>query len=83
MFEYKNKNQLNFFVQGNFDQTMLYLNFEDFKKVLDTYLMKYKKLSPADRAGWVCGLGHGVLPETPEKNVKYFVERVREVFSND
>lgn len=83
MFEYKNKNQLNFFVQGNFDQTMLYLNFEDFKKVLDTYLMKYKKLSLTDRAGWVCGLGHGVLPETPEKNVKYFVERVREVFSND
>jgi uroporphyrinogen decarboxylase len=27
----------------------------------------------------VCGLGHGVLPGTPEGNVRLFVETVREV----
>ncbi len=69
------------FVQGNFDQLFLFQNFSDFKKTLDIYLESYKKLSTTERAGWVCGLGHGVLPETPEKHVKYFVERVREVLS--
>lgn len=83
VFDYKLQNQQNYFVQGNFDQTMLYLDFNDFKKVLEPYLNKIKKMPKSLRAGWVCGLGHGVLPETPEKNVKYFVERVREVFTND
>jgi uroporphyrinogen decarboxylase len=69
------------FVQGNFDQLFLFQEFSDFKKTLDEYLKTYQNISIEQRAGWVCGLGHGVLPETPEKNVKYFVERVREVLS--
>ena len=39
------------------------------------------KLTPAERTGWVCGLGHGVLPRTPEENVRTFVKTVREVFA--
>ncbi|MCB0385974.1 MAG: hypothetical protein KDD43_11325, partial [Bdellovibrionales bacterium] len=31
--------------------------------------------------GWVCGLGHGVLPATPEGNVRAFVDTVRERFA--
>lgn len=69
------------FVQGNFDQLFLFQDFEVFKVTLDEYLKTYQALSLDERAGWVCGLGHGVLPETPEKNVKYFVQRVREVLS--
>ncbi len=69
------------FVQGNFDQLFLFQDFSDFKKTLDQYLKTYQDISVEARAGWVCALGHGVLPETPEKNVKYFVERVREVLS--
>lgn len=69
------------FVQGNFDQLFLFQDFSDFKMTLDQYLKTYQKLTLDERAGWVCGLGHGVLPETPEKNVKYFVNRVREMFS--
>ncbi|EMG12777.1 uroporphyrinogen decarboxylase domain protein, partial [Leptospira interrogans serovar Grippotyphosa str. LT2186] len=34
----------------------------------------------AERIGWVCGLGHGVMPKTPEYNVKTFVEIVRDTF---
>ena len=37
-------------------------------------------LTPEDRAGWVCGLGHGVLKTTPQENVKEFVQRIREAF---
>lgn len=69
------------FVQGNFDQLFLFQEFNDFKKTLEDYLQTYQALTSEERAGWVCGLGHGVLPETPEKHVKYFVERVREVMS--
>lgn len=69
------------FVQGNFDQLFLFQDHDVFKITLDQYLKTYQALSIEERAGWVCGLGHGVLPETPEKNVKYFVQRVREVLS--
>lgn len=65
------------FVQGNFDQSLLHLDSDHFKKELDAYLQPFKDMSLEARAGWVCGLGHGVLPKTPEANVRYFVERVR------
>ena len=66
------------FVQGNFDQALLFT--EEFEPVLEKYLEPLKALSPEERAGWVCGLGHGILPQTPEKNVKFFVEKIRETF---
>jgi uroporphyrinogen decarboxylase len=69
------------FVQGNFDQAFLHKNPEDFAQTLQKYLAPLQDLSSADRAGWVCGLGHGVLPKTPEDNVKRFVHKVREAFS--
>ena len=69
------------FVQGNFDQTLLFCEEEEFKKRLDDYLKPFLNLAPEQRKGWVCGLGHGVLPETPNHNVRYFVQHVREVFS--
>jgi uroporphyrinogen decarboxylase len=64
------------FVQGNFDQALLLCERDELRKHLDRYLEPL-----ADRAtpGWVCGLGHGVLPGTPEENVSLFVDRVREV----
>ena len=69
------------FLQGNFDQAMLFQDKEDFKKSLQHYLEPYLQMSPEQRAGWVCGLGHGVLPKTPEENVRTFIRTVREVFA--
>lgn len=69
------------FLQGNFDQALLFLDPTDFRRHLDDYLAPIRDLDPELRKNWVCGLGHGVLPKTPEKHVKQFVERVREVFS--
>lgn len=68
------------FIQGNFDQSLLHLDAADFKQALSDYLQGFKELSPELRKGWVCGLGHGVLPKTPEANVKNFVQTIREVF---
>ncbi|MCP5502457.1 MAG: uroporphyrinogen decarboxylase [Leptospiraceae bacterium] len=66
------------FTQGNFDQVLLFREKNDFLKSLKEYLSPIKELTPSDRKGWVCGLGHGVLPNTPEENVKLFVNTVRE-----
>lgn len=68
------------FVQGNFDQEMLFLPADQFERYLRYYLEPFQKMSSEDRAGWVCGLGHGVLPKTPEENVRNFVKIVRESF---
>lgn len=68
------------FLQGNFDQAMLFCDNDEFKRRLDEYLKPYQILSKEERRHWVCGLGHGVLPQTPEEHVRYFVRHVREVF---
>ena len=68
------------FLQGNFDQTLLFGDTAQFKRRVDEYLAPFKLLTREQRRGWVCGLGHGVLPNTPEEHVRYFVNHVREVF---
>jgi uroporphyrinogen decarboxylase len=67
------------FVQGNFDQALLFLEPSDFSKYLSEWIRPFANLTPEDRAGWVCGLGHGVLPKTPETNIRTFVNTIREV----
>jgi len=69
------------FLQGNFDQSLLHLGESAFKDELAAYLRPLRALDPKRRAGWVCGLGHGVLPGTPEANVRQFVQSVRETFA--
>jgi len=64
------------FVQGNFDQTLLLCERDEFRRHLVRYL---EVMKGQDHDGWICGLGHGVLPGTPEDNVRLFVETVREV----
>jgi len=64
------------FIQGNFDPAHLLLERADLKRRLLDFL---QPLATNGRSGWVCGLGHGVLPTTPEENVRLFVNTVREV----
>ena len=65
----------NGFVQGNFDQALLHNTRDDLKKHLTDFLTP---LAGREWPGWICGLGHGVLPATPEENVRFFVDTVRE-----
>lgn len=69
------------FVQGNFDQALLHADLASLKKYTRDYLKSWQELTPQQRAGWVCGLGHGVLPKTPESHVKYFIQAMREGLS--
>src|SRR5215813_3732446 len=64
------------FVQGNFDQSLLLCDSKDLRKHLRRYL---DPLADQELPGWICSLGHGVLPGTSEDNVRLFVDTVREV----
>ena len=67
------------FIQGNFDEKLLLLNPSDLTSELDRYTDKMKSISNLN--GWVCGLGHGINKNTPEKNVHLFIETIRKKFN--
>ncbi len=69
------------FVQGNLDQNLFLLEPSEFRPVCVQWVERMKRLSVDERAGWVCGVGHGLLPQTYEDNVRFFVQHVREEFS--
>lgn len=69
------------FLQGNFDQSLLHLGEKEFEAAVRAYLATFQEVSEKGRSGWVAGLGHGVLPLTPERHVKRYVELVREIFA--
>jgi uroporphyrinogen decarboxylase len=75
------KSQRYSFVQGNFDQILLHQASNDFEKALRQYLAPLSELSLEERRGWICGVGHGLVPHTPEAHVRSFVKIVREVFA--
>ena len=43
------------------------------------YMQKMKLIENLN--GWVCGLGHGINKNAPEKNVHLFIENIRKEFS--
>lgn len=67
-------------IQGNFDPHALLLPEPDFLRSAETFFAPLRALPQRARRGWICGLGHGVLPPTPEAHVKLFVDLQREVF---
>lgn len=69
------------FIQGNFDQELLFAEPLTLKQKIREYLLPIKDLDPKDRVGWVAGLGHGVLQYTPEISVHTLIEETRKVFS--
>ena len=68
------------FVQGNFDPALLRLTGAALDHAIDAFLAPLVALDANVRRGWICGLGHGVLPGTPEDSVRTFVTRVRDHF---
>jgi len=69
------------FVQGNFDPAWLFLPETALQAALTAFLDPIAALSETERRGWICGLGHGVLPGTPEAAVRTFVDTVRRRFA--
>tara|TARA_B100001769_G_scaffold34763_2_gene22976 strand:+ start:5473 stop:6504 length:1032 start_codon:yes stop_codon:yes gene_type:complete len=68
------------FVQGNFSPESLLKKHSDFLNDYNLFKNKMLSISSEHRAGWICSLNHGILPKTPEENVKYFINDIRNSF---
>jgi uroporphyrinogen decarboxylase len=67
-------------LQGNVDPEWLHLPTDELDRRLREWFKPLRALSPEQRRGWICGLGHGVLQRTPEVNVRRFIAIQRELF---
>jgi uroporphyrinogen decarboxylase len=63
-------------IMGNLNPDVLLQSREDIRRETARLLAE-----AAHRPGHIFNLGHGILPQTPEDNVKYLVETVRELSS--
>jgi uroporphyrinogen decarboxylase len=68
-------------LQGNIDPEWLFLDPQELERRLRTVFSRILALPKECREGWICGLGHGVLPKTPEDNVRLFLRLQKEMFS--
>jgi uroporphyrinogen decarboxylase len=68
-------------VQGNIDPQWLLLAPEELERRTRDLFARVRALPAAQRAAWVCGLGHGVLQHTPEDNVRRVLRIQREMFA--
>ena len=67
-------------IQGNVDPHALFLDPRELEPLLRGFFQSVLDLPPHARQGWVCGLGHGVLPKTPEQSVRLFLKLQKEYF---
>ena len=74
------KSRGDFFIQGNFSPNSILKPHNQYLNDFNLFTQKMKQLNNIQRSGWICSLSHGVLPKTPEKNVKHFVDNIREEF---
>jgi uroporphyrinogen decarboxylase len=69
------------FIHGNMDPPDLLLTGASLEQALERFVAPLRVLDTETRRGWMCGLGHGVLPGTPEESVRRFVTFIRGTFS--
>lgn len=68
-----------YMIQGNFDPSYLHYDWPIVEAKLEQFWAPLKDLKNLDR--WICGLGHGVLQQTPESNVRKTVEYIHKNFT--
>jgi uroporphyrinogen decarboxylase len=64
-------------LQGNLDPILLFAPWDELKRQAEKILAEANRMSPNGR-GFIFNLGHGILPETPEDNVRRLVDFVRD-----
>lgn len=65
-----------YMIQGNIDPSYLHYDWEILEKKLAQFWDSLKDSNQLDR--WICGLGHGVLQQTPESNVRKAVQYIHD-----
>ena len=66
-------------IQGNIDPSLLFMPWNELEAELMA-LWERVQASNVSPDRWIMGLGHGVLPKTPESNVKNAVQLVHDKF---
>jgi uroporphyrinogen decarboxylase len=74
-----NTQQRHWAVQGNIDPHWLLQPADALERRVRS-LFEHVLHAVPQRQGWICGLGHGVLPGTPEDNVRLVLRLQREMF---
>lgn len=69
-----------YYVQGNIDPAWLHLPWSELQSNIEGYFTSMQKTQKL-WSKWIFGLGHGVLPQTPEANVAKTIELIRKVSS--
>lgn len=67
-------------IQGNIDPGWMLLEGAELERRLREVFGRVRAVPRAARRGWICGLGHGILPDTPERNVRLFLDLQKEIF---
>ena len=67
-------------VQGNIDPHWLLLGADELESRVRALFTRLLAEPNTLRRGWICGLGHGVLQQTPEANVALVLRLQREMF---
>ncbi len=61
-------------IQGNMDPAVLFAPLSKIEEEVKNILSRY-----GEGSGHIFNLGHGILPETPVENAKFFVHKVKEL----
>ena len=69
-----------FSIQGNFDQNILTMEAEISKAKMVEYMSEIAKLPDEILKGWINGLGHGVVKESIQENVREFIKQNKVIF---
>jgi len=69
-----------FAIQGNFDQNILTMEAEISKTKMVGYMNEISQLNPETLKGWINGLGHGVVKESIQENVREFIKQNKVIF---
>lgn len=67
-------------LQGNLPPETMSMEPKEAQKAIENFLQKMSDVPKELRRGWICGLGHGILPTAKEDNVRQFIKSLREIF---
>lgn len=65
-------------LQGNLPPETMSLPEADAIKAITKFIDQMQTVPVDKRSGWICGLGHGILPTAKQENVRHFIRLVRE-----
>lgn len=69
-----------FAIQGNIDPNWLFLEPSELEQRVRILYERVRALHSSCLEGWISGLGHGVLPGTPEESVRLILKIQKEIF---